>query len=81
MELWQWPGRGGGDRDRGGRGGEEAVGVSVVVFMVLSQDKVLKRFVEQIIGDDKAGLGRVQQRFVEQNFETPCDVWWCRSPT
>ena len=38
---------------------------------VLSQDKVLQRSVEQIIVDDKVGLDRVQQRFVEQNFETP----------
>ena len=30
----------------GGGGGEEAVGVSVEVFVVLSQDKVLQRFVE-----------------------------------
>ena len=35
---------------------EEAVGVSVEVFAVLSQDKVLQRFVEQIIDDDKVVL-------------------------
>ena len=50
--------------------GQEAVGVSVEVVMVLSQDKVVQRFVEQII-DDMVGLDRVQQRFVEQNCEAP----------
>ena len=37
-----------------------AVDVSVQVFMVLSKDKVLQRFVEQIIVDDKV-LVKVQQ--------------------
>ena len=52
-------------------GGHEAVGASMGVYMVFSQDKVLQRCLEQIIDDDKVGLDRVQQRFVEQNFETP----------
>ena len=46
--------------------------------MVLSQDRFLQRFVEQIF-DDSVGPDRVQQRFVEQNFVAW--VWWCRSPT
>ena len=32
---------------------QEAGGVSVVVHMILSQDKVLQRFVEQIIDDSR----------------------------
>ena len=48
-------------RGAGGRVGA-AVGVSVQVFMVLSKDKVLQRFVEQIIVDDKV-VDKVQQRF------------------
>ena len=54
--------------------------------MVLSQNKVLQRFVEQIIDDMVVGLDRVQQRFVEQDFEAPYVgslmwVWWRHSPT
>ena len=60
----QWSGRGG--------------GVSVEVFKVFSLDKVLQRLVEQIIEDDRV-VDWVQQRFVEQTFETPCvvlvEVW------
>ena len=37
--------------------------------MVLSQNKVLLRFVEQIVDD--LGLDRVQQRFEEQDLGTP----------
>ena len=50
----------------------------LVVFVVHSQDKVLQRFVEQII-DGTVGLDTVQQRFVEQN--RAAWVWWRRSPT
>ena len=41
-----------GEGGREGERGEEVVGVSVKVFKVLCQNKVLQRFVEQIIIDD-----------------------------
>ena len=50
--------------------GQEAVGVSVEVYMVLSQDKVLQCFVEQIIYVNV--VDRVQQRFEEQDLEALC---------
>ena len=60
----------------GGAVGQEAAGVSEKV-LVLSQNRVLKRSVEQIL-DDKV-VDRVQQRFVEQDLEAPCvvlvEVW------
>ena len=65
-------------------GGEAAGGGSVaVVVLVLSQNKVLQRFAEQIL-DDKV-VDRAQQRFEEQDLEVPprlllCSLaWvWCR---
>ena len=42
-----------------------------LMFSFLSQDKVLQRFVEQFIDDDKVGVDRVQQRFVEQDLDAP----------
>ena len=64
---------------QGGRRAGAAVGVDAEVFMVCSQDKVLQRFVEQIIEDVlkdeifKAFFQDrviwVQQRFVEQNLD------------
>ena len=72
LELWQWLGRGG---SSGGRaGGQEAVGVSVEVFVVLSKDEVLQRFLEEIIDD--LCLVRVQQRFEEQDLERPASEVW-----
>ena len=55
-----------------------AGGVAVEVFKVFSLDRVLHRLGEQIV-EDGMGLGKVQQRFVEQNLEA-----WVRlrrSPT
>ena len=56
--------------------GQEAAGVSEQV-LALSHDRVLQRFVEQIL-DDKAE-DMVQQRPVEQDLEAPCvvlvEVW------
>ena len=53
------------------------------VFEVFSQNKVLQRFVEQVI-DDMVGLDGVQQRLVEKDLETTrvglTWVWWCRPP-
>ena len=60
---------------RAGEGGEKrgeaaAVGVDAEVFTVFSQDKVLQRFVEQIMEDVTiVGEMWVQQRFVEQNLD------------
>ena len=61
--MGSWAGEGGGV--------EAAVGVAVQVFKVLSQDKVLAVFCGADHRGRQGGLDRVQQRFVEQNFETP----------
>ena len=59
-----------GSRRRWWRGGEGEEGcggggVSVEVFKIFSLDKIIE--------DDRV-VNLVQQRFVEQNFETPCVV-------
>ena len=54
-----------------GRGREEAVGASVDVFMVFSQDKVRGSVLRADHRRLLLGLDRVQQRFVEQDLEAP----------
>ena len=73
LEPWQWLGRGGGGGRRGGRGGE-AVDVSVEVHMVLSQDKVLQRFVEQTIDDVKVGLAEFNTASCSRTSRRKSDV-------
>ena len=58
----------------------------MVVVLVLSQNKVLQRFAEQIL--DHKVVNRAQQRFEEQDPKCPASlscslalVWWRRSPT
>ena len=55
--------------DPGRRGGAAGGGGVAVVVLVLSQNKVLQRFAEQILDDQV--VDRVQQRFEEQDFEVP----------
>ena len=62
VETRSW--RGGGGKDSAGQV-LAVVGVSVEIFKVFSLDKVLQRLVQQIMVVDW-----VQQRFVEQNFES-----------
>ena len=54
--------------------------------LVLSQTRILQRFVEQILHDTV--VDRVQQRFVEQDLEAPASFsgksgvgLWRRSPS
>ena len=76
------------DGVEGGQGGRRRRR-RCVVFKVFSQDRVLQRFVEQIIDEDAvveeivkifSQDGEwVQQRFVELNHEAPSSVWLVRS--
>ena len=56
--------------EEGAAAGQEVAGVNVKVLL-LSQNKVLRRFAEQIL-DDKV-VDRAQ-RFVEQDLKAPCVV-------
>ena len=58
------------------------------VFIIFSQDKVLQRFVEQIVDDDKEGwtwFNSVSWSRTSKHLRRSCGsltwVWWCRSPT